>query len=71
MPRRYLELYPELFAGLDEATVSRILQTVGSRGDGSLFPREVVVDVVSRATGGISFQEHRERWLRSREQPTR
>ncbi|MFC8503141.1 hypothetical protein ACFUC1_12325 [Pedococcus sp. NPDC057267] len=70
MPRRYLELYPELFADLDEATISRFLQTVGSRGDGSLFPREVVVDVVNRVTGGISFQEHRERWLRAREQPT-
>ena len=70
MPRRYLELYPELFADLDEATISRVLQTVGSRGDGSLFPREVVVDVVNRTTGGISFQEHRERWLRTREQPT-
>lgn len=48
MPRRYPALYPELFDGLDEANTAIVLQSIGSKHDGSLRPRADVAEAVVR-----------------------
>ncbi|MFZ1287796.1 MAG: hypothetical protein WAR57_12260 [Candidatus Phosphoribacter sp.] len=64
--QRVAEAYADIFAELEPAVRSRLVQTIGAGRRGALPPAEDVQDLADRLSGRITFSEYLERGRRRR-----
>lgn len=64
--QRVAEAYADIFAELEPAVRSPMVQTIGAGRRGALPPAEDVQDLADRLSGRITFSEYLERGRRRR-----
>ena len=59
--QRYATAYPGIFDDVDPVTARRAVLVLGSTADGTLWPRQDLVDLIDRMSGRITFEQYRRR----------
>lgn len=59
--QRYETAYPGVFDDIDPVVARRSVIILGSTADGTLWPRQDLVDLLDRMNGRITFEQYRAR----------